>query len=568
MDIYGTAVTVVQQVYQVTIFIKGIISDVKSYEQDRADVQLKLDLQLASLQFFQQRFLNPENGLMLPGHLPQWIAEAIRDLLLKMKRVLAEYEILVIKYGLLETTETTEASEEESLVGRERWKQSFLERTKAKLKALKLKGYDWSLFDKNKLLNVLQEYKDWSDSLRDLMQHFSQEAVYSIAGTVSSMQTVSLEGTGLEAVVKRQMLASTETPSTFHGLEGEIIEQGRSSNCFQPAVWKYNEDTMQVIVEYHEYDSRLKSDDLDSEEIAELKAPLRDLAWLLKNSTFSEATQDASESNQPTIYSLECLGFVDQPENERCALLYRLPSLRAAANSGNLITLHELITMIDNRTKRVLGKPSLGDRFNIAHCLALTVANLHGSRWVHKNIWSRGILLFQQTKNTGRSNASGAKNEQTFTNPRNEHMLAFLGDWGYARPVEAGTMLLSDFEVEPNFYRHPERQGKPTRQFTTKHDIYALGVVLLEIGLWKTVSQLFDQNIREAQKSGRLPKSKDVRAALVKLAQSEVPKDMGDTYAAAVVRCLTGSFRSGSETELSIDFREKVVDPIAIGKKL
>jgi hypothetical protein len=100
MDIYGTVVTTVDQIYRVTVFIQGIISDVKSFEQDKANIKLKLELQLASLQFFQQRFLNPEHGLMLPGNLPERVREAINHFLEKMRSVLAEYEVLEHRYDL------------------------------------------------------------------------------------------------------------------------------------------------------------------------------------------------------------------------------------------------------------------------------------------------------------------------------------------------------------------------------------------------------------------------------------------------------------------------------------
>ena len=35
---------------------------------------------------------------------------------------------------------------------------------------------------------------------------------------------------------------------------------------------------------------------------------------------------------------------------------------------------------------------------------------------------------------------------------------------------------------ERDVYRHPDRQGQVRMQFTKTHDIYAFGVVLLEIG--------------------------------------------------------------------------------------
>ncbi|EEP77691.1 predicted protein [Uncinocarpus reesii 1704] len=493
MDFYGTAATAIDHVVKVTLFIKGVISDIKDYDDDRATIQLKLGLQLTSLEFFRRRFLDDKHGLLLPGRLPEWIADTICSLLLKMKRVLAEYQVLVGRYE--DFDDKVKAGGENDSVGkREKWKQSFFERAKSQAKSLKMKGYDWSLFDKKKLLGILEEYQGWTSNLRDVMQHFSQEMVYSLADPASpaNNESESLEGTGLEQVVQRQKLVSAHPPDDFEGLEGEIVEEGTASNRFQPARWTCKGESQQVLVEYREYDRRLRLDDLDPEEIEELKAPVRNLAWLLQNSTFQDGGGNDAEMQQPAIYSLQCLGFIDQVEEERTVFVYKLPSLRAGTETKTgikILTLHELITTIDAKTKRPL-KPSLTDRFNIAHCLALTLSNVHASLWLHKNIWSRGILLFQQS------------------------------------------------------------------------------VVLLEVGLWKTISQLFDARIKEGQRTGKLPKPKDVRNALVALAQSELPREMGNVYAGAVVRCLTSDFRKGSDTELSLDFRERVVDAIAAGMDL
>ncbi|PGH20330.1 hypothetical protein AJ80_03597 [Polytolypa hystricis UAMH7299] len=574
MDFYGTAATALHHVVQVTIFIKGVISDIREYDDDRANVQLKLDLQLTSLEFFRRRFLHEKHGLMLPGSLPEWIADTICNLLLKMNRVLAEYRVVVGRYEDFDDQmkELKVNDEPETVSRREKWKKSFLERAKSHAQTLKVKGYDWSLFDKKKLLGIIEEYQEWTGSLRDLMQHFSQETVYNIADSASPTHAETekdLEGTGLEHVVQRQKLASAHPPDDFTQLEGEIIEEGKASNRFQPARWTHKGESVQVLVEYREYDRRLRYDDLDQEEIDELKAPVRNLAWLLQSSSFQDGGDNDSQQQQPAIYSLQCLGFMDQTEEERSAFIYKLPFRQADTDSSKLLTLHDLITKVDPRTRRPL-KTSLSDRFRIAHCLALTLSNVHASLWLHKNIWSRGILLFQQSTKDGITpveiqRAIISSNNNDTERPQ---AVAFLGDWGYARHVEGATDMKSDFEIEPNLYRHPERQGAPTRQFARPHDIYALGVVLLEIGLWKTVSQLCDARIKEGQRTGKLPKPKDVKNALLALAQSELPREMGIVYAGAVVRCLTSDFRKNSDTELSLDFREKVVDAITLGMKL
>ncbi|KAI0551617.1 hypothetical protein F4679DRAFT_538589 [Xylaria curta] len=569
MDIYSTVSTALTQIIHVTIFIKGIVSDIKSYEDDRKQIQLRLDIQLVSLEFFGERFLDEKNGLLVvPGALSDRAANAICNLLLKMNSVLAEYNNLVSRFELFDDLQ----KESTKCPGGEDWKQRAVDQVTAKFKSLKLKGYHWSLFEKKKLLAVLSEYKEWMDSLRDIMQHFTQEAIYGMTGkgaSVSSPSSVRLRGTGLEPVAKRQLMAATHAPEDFGELECHLkvlpppLGTKEQSNPFQIGELTRNGRVEKAVVEYHEYPRELREDDEDLEpvEIQELKQPLLDLAWMLQNSAFAAKLPGQDEEEQPTIYSLQCLGYKDQAEQHRFAFVHQLP-LSAESGVEALITLHELINKVDSKTRQPY-KPVLGSRFAIAHCLALTLLNVHSSRWLHKNIRSSGVLLFQKTDNGGIEpfDPSPVQKAQT-------KALAFLGDWGYARPIGGVTEMRSNFEVESNLYRHPDRQGVPNRNFSRKYDIYALGVVLLEIGMWRTVSQLFDQRIKEANLTGKLPKAKSVYTTLLSLAQTHLGREMGDQYAAAVVACLTNEFSQDGEVELSLDFRDKVVDAIALGTKL
>jgi hypothetical protein len=306
----------------------------------------------------------------------------------------------------------------------------------------------------------------------------------------------------------------------------------------------------------------LKQDNLEPDEIEELKEPIRNLAWLLQNTTFSSTSSEFLD--QPKIYALECLGFIDQPAEERTVFLYKLPPEPTAPAS--LTTLHAFINAIDSTNKRPLKKPSLNDRFSMAHSLALTILNVHASAWVHKNIWSRGILLFLETP-TGVS-TSGLYEHRLSAPTTGKKIVSYLSDWGYARSVQQGTDMRSDFEVEPNLYRHPSRQGRPTQQFSRLHDIYALGVVLLEIGLWVTLSRLMETKIREAESSGRLPRPKKVVEDLMMLAAQGLPKEMGIGYTRAVLACLKADFRGTEGPALAMDFQEKVVDVLRGGIEL
>ncbi|KAL7792473.1 hypothetical protein V8C37DRAFT_124966 [Trichoderma ceciliae] len=569
MDFYGTASTAVSQLIKVTIFIKGVISDIKEFEDDLHDVQLKLNVQLATLEFFRRRFVDGKNGLMLPGRSSDFLVQTMVDLLLTMSGKLAVYEAFMRKYNFID-----EDDDNDSVPGKKETKLTLLGRARTTFKTLKLKGYDWAIFDKKKLLAVLQDYKADTDSLRGMMQHFSQEAIYSfVEGNCS------LQGTGLEPVMKRQQLALVELPADFAEIGGDLVEEGAAVERFQLGRWTYQGASTQVIVEHHEYEDQLRDDDLDEDEVARLKEPVKKLAWLLQNSSFRETDATANEE-QPIIYSLQCLGYKDEIKGKRMTFLYKLPSPPDGTSwrfdSGNtLATLHGLITKIDKKTRRAF-KPPLADRFSIANSLALTVLNVHGSLWIHKNIWSHGILLFHQDK-AGGTYPVGAAIERPGPAPavaakdaEKPRLLAFLGDWGYSRRIDGFTDMSVDFDIEANLYRHPERQGKPKRQFSRIHDMYALGVVLLEIGLWRTVSQLFERQINEVRQTAemKLLKAKDVTTTLTSLARRELPKEMGERYASAVLACLTGDFHKDSDVELSLDMKEKVVDVTALGAEL
>jgi hypothetical protein len=52
----------------------------------------------------------------------------------------------------------------------------------------------------------------------------------------------------------------------------------------------------------------------------------------------------------------------------------------------------------------------------------------------------------------------------------------------FSRPEFDFSSGRPDKDPARNVYRHPQRQGKPNKPFVKIYDIYALGVVLLEIG--------------------------------------------------------------------------------------
>jgi hypothetical protein len=171
---------------------------------------------------------------------------------------------------------------------------------------------------------------------------------------------------------------------------------------------------------------------------------------------------------------------------------------------------------------------TLTDRIQLAKQLARAVCYVHTLEFVHKNIRPETVLGFQS-----KNSAFG---------------VFFLVGFEKTRLADGRTKKLGDNAWDRNLYRHPHRQGlHPEESYIMQHDIYSLGVCLLEIGLWTTFLSYEDikkppkpshaigmvLNNREAQDPEM------IKEKLVSLAKRELPKRVGNLYEQVVVNCLT-----------------------------
>lgn len=175
--------------------------------------------------------------------------------------------------------------------------------------------------------------------------------------------------------------------------------------------------------------------------------------------------------------------FVSQAEpTVPFGIVYELPARFDAP-----VQLSQLLSMTDDGGNRIL-KHSLDQRFELARQIASAILFIHSIGWVHKGV---------QTSNIWIAN----RQSSTFTYP-SYLGTAFLAGFDYTRR-EAGRST-GDETVSGGWhrqlYQHPERtqedsEGQTGTDFVPEHDIYALGVILIEIGRWKplhTYKHLFE----------------------------------------------------------------------------
>ncbi|KAI8622928.1 hypothetical protein F5Y19DRAFT_460523 [Xylariaceae sp. FL1651] len=178
---------------------------------------------------------------------------------------------------------------------------------------------------------------------------------------------------------------------------------------------------------------------------------------------------------------------------------------------------------------------SLTAIIRISKQLVRSVHYVHACGFVHKNIRPENILIFpgQEDSPLGPSFLVG------FTEFRNSNFQ---------------TNLYGDAAWHRNVYRHPQRQGALVQErYVMQHDIYSLGVCLLEIGLWRSFIwypqydsdatpvpglalelSFSDKDFENVQLTGR----QQTQEHFMALAKKELPRRVGDAYTDIVLDCL------------------------------
>ena len=266
-----------------------------------------------------------------------------------------------------------------------------------------------------------------------------------------------------------------------------------------------------------------------------LASRIRNIARLLK-----------SELKPDELRTLSCLGVVTKSDpqsgSSQHGLLFQVPSAHS-----------ETLTSLLSGGRATL---TLGNLFTIAQKLSEALLFLHLAGWLHKGIRNENILFF-----------GADQDRMELDNPR-------IVGFDHSRESRPDSMTegVAD-DLEYNLYRHPEVQGVPEQPlsgeasqtkrppFSQKHDVYSLGVTLIEIGSMKSAVQI----MREVEADPGYGAHSVANFALW-LREKELPKlglRMGAIYRDAVDHCLTGKFAGDGTYSAETGFYLKVVRPLA-----
>ncbi|KUJ08140.1 kinase-like protein [Mollisia scopiformis] len=237
---------------------------------------------------------------------------------------------------------------------------------------------------------------------------------------------------------------------------------------------------------------------------------------------------------------LRCINFCHLKSQHSFGLIYEtpLPPLGLPKASAP-VALAEIIRPTQPRPRR----PLLSEIFVTAHTLASALLKFHKADWLHKGISSYNIIYFPN---------SGEELALAFSRP-------YLIGFNHSRENSDYAFTLGPTtDIKVRDYQHPEyREGGPNLRFREEFDYFSLGIVLLELGLWRTLSSM--------TKGKERAKSSEIRQYLLDEMVPSLGSYMGKVYRDLVRICIDGCkpSRTGNESEPAwYVFQEMVVEPL------
>ena len=245
------------------------------------------------------------------------------------------------------------------------------------------------------------------------------------------------------------------------------------------------------------------------------------------NSTWNRMLEDrikklaallGSRDKPPQFNAPHCLGYFHDDTGERYGLVYSKP-----VNVVPQTVPTSLLQLIQSTGRR---PPSLTKRISLAHAIARCLMYLHSVNWLHKGLRSDNVIFFIPPSKVP------------------EYDQPLIAGFEYARPD------FPDEATEPppehsehDIYRHPDVIRRTASRSQKSHDIYSLGVVLVELAYWKPISEIMDLPHDPLAAKSRVRK---VRSLLLTDDYLDfIANAMGDFYAETVKKCLTGGKNLG-----------------------
>ena len=306
------------------------------------------------------------------------------------------------------------------------------------------------------------------------------------------------------------------------------IEKESSSSQRIEAIYKKPLDHMRgdavsedvhVLIDWIPYDK-----DMDMDSRLHLYQRIDNLSRLLHS----------NPARHPDLYTLDCIGYLDDTAKSRYGLVHIIPHQgvnNGSISNGNITPspspFRTLASLIDDGSRT----PDLDVRFKLAHTLAIALWSFHSLDWLHKSYSASNILFFDNAPDAHKtSNDNGGGGGSGSSSEKHSLKDPYVVGFDSSRPDGLDEMTCDPkMGNSRDIYRHPDSLGIWRQPYRKSFDVYSFGLVLLEVGLWKSI-----RHLHKPKYTPTVFRDK-VLAVLVPALGSKT----GPIYRKTVERCLT-----------------------------
>lgn len=346
------------------------------------------------------------------------------------------------------------------------------------IKTLKRQKINWAVNDNSKFEKLCQQLKYWNDSLNEIVNPPNKAALFEKA--------LSLQGLSPQLRMNNsQPLAQRSGRSNLMASCAALAQMKIQSNITALAVLSSTSEigiSALMTIDLEPYGTtNTSSRDLDRSMaiydqgngvylpvMVEWKSIDGSLDADLVITRAKQIGCQLSIDKEPESHTLKCLGITDDTSfsithgKKHIGFVYDLPD--PDVESDALPT--SLSELLDKGENGKMIMPRVGDRFKLARALVSALLLLHAADIHHRSIHAKNILFFRKQVSS---------TLPPITDP-------YLAGFSFSK-LENDQKFLEAPDNDRSHQR-PDN-GSSGGPFTKIDDIYGLGVILFEIGLWR-----------------------------------------------------------------------------------
>ena len=256
--------------------------------------------------------------------------------------------------------------------------------------------------------------------------------------------------------------------------------------------------------------------------------------------------QKSDESRSRYIGTMRLIGWFVDSYRRRYAFVYEVPgpaflsidSLDLRYSPQSLLSFLQHAANTDSNNM-----PCLEDRFRLAFRLALSLLHIHANGISHRNINSSNVVFVDGSRPTD-------ANSMPWKDGAIRHPLLTSFDTS-----AEDTHVAHQESFISSIYRHPMAESGKRTTYKAAYDIYSLGLILLEVGLWMPIHQLWKTKYSHQH----------FKARLQNVYSKKLAGKCGNRYMRVIEYCLSAADTRRSERQqpkLQTDFYWNALKPL------